>query len=166
MPFLDQLDVTSASPARDRSPIGRFRRRLANAIRVQIQLAQAEQEGRSLDLTKQRWVRSAPGAPKELKQITLRVRRWWWTDDAGKTYLSLRSGARLLEIAPGKKAIRIDEATELPEKLRILCEAVIAGELDACAKEIAPPTARAGKEKAQSAPKSPQAGKENAAKAH
>ena len=51
--------------------------------------------------------------------------------------MSLKYGAKPLEIAPGKKVIEIGEIGDLPVKLNILCEAVLAGELDACASAAA-----------------------------
>jgi len=133
MAVLDQLRITDASPRRDLSPTGRFRRRLVEALRLQIQLANADSAGVPLNRTRQRWVKTGEKGEKELRQVPVRLRRWWWQDDAGKTYLSLKYGARPLEIAPGKKAIEIGEIGDLPVKLNILCEAVLAGELDACA---------------------------------
>ena len=70
---------------------------------------------------------------KELREVSVRFRRWWWKDDAGKTFLTVRHGAKLLEIAPGKRAIEIGAFEDLAEKISILREAVRAGELDSCA---------------------------------
>ena len=118
-----------------------------------------------MNLTRQRWVRKEPGAEKQLTQLPVRVRRWWWKDDTGKTYLSLKSGSRLLEIAPGRKAIEIGDLAELPKKLEILCEAVMAGELDACATDVLRRVPDAKKEKPTASLKPAGLAKETA-KAH
>ena len=132
MAVLDQLKITNVTQKKDTSPVGRFRRRLVDALELQIDLAKADGSGVPLNRTRQRWVRNEPDGKKELRQVPVRLRRWWWKDDSGKVFLSLKHGARPLELAPGKKAIEIGSVDELPTKLAILCEAVRAGELDAC----------------------------------
>jgi hypothetical protein len=131
MAVLDQLTLAAATPKKDNTPLGRFRRRLVEALDVQLDIANADSAGTVFTRSRQRWVKNEAGG-KELVSVPVRFKRWWWKDDAGKTYLSLRSGARLLEIAPGKKAIEVGSITDLPAKLAILREAVCAGELDSC----------------------------------
>lgn len=53
-----------------------------------------------------------------------------WKDDAGTTFVAMKQGARLLEIAPGKRAIEVGPLEDLPGQLAIR-QAVVAGELDA-----------------------------------
>ena len=136
MPVLDQLKLSDASPRKDLSPVAQFRRRLVDALRVQIELAEADKVGVPLNRTRQRWIKNGTNGEKELTHVPVRLRRWWWRDDAGKTYVTLKYGAKPLEIAPGKKAIEIGDIGELSTKLEILCQAVLAGELDACASAI------------------------------
>ena len=131
MAVLDQLTLASATPKRDTTPAGRFRRRLLDAVDLQIEIAKADGAGTELKRTRRRWVKNEAGG-KELCSVPVRLRRWWWKDDAGKTYLSLRHGARLLEIAPGKQAIEVGAVEDLPAKLTVLREAVRSGELDGC----------------------------------
>jgi hypothetical protein len=133
MSVLNQFTLTNATPRKDNSPVGRFRRRLSDAISVQIDLAKAEISGEALNRTRQRWRTDPTTGANHLKTVPVRVRRWWWKDDAGKTFLTLKYGAKALEIAPGKSAIEIAVAEELPAKLELLLEAVRGGELDQCA---------------------------------
>jgi hypothetical protein len=133
MTVLSQFNISSATPQKDNSPIGRFRRRLTDAIGVQIDLAKAENSGETLSRTRQRWVKDPASGERQLKAIPIRVRRWWWRDGAGKTQIALRYGAKTLEIAPGKSAIEIGGLDELPAKLGLIREAILAGELDGCA---------------------------------
>ncbi len=51
----------------------------------------------------------------------------------------MKHGARLIEIAPGKKAIEVGPVNELPDKLTILRQAVVAGELDAAIGSLVTP---------------------------
>jgi TRAP-type mannitol/chloroaromatic compound transport system substrate-binding protein len=60
-----------------------------------------------------------------------RVKAWWWNGDNGKVCLSLRYGAKVMELAKGKAAIEISSTGELVPTLTILRDAVLSGELDA-----------------------------------
>jgi hypothetical protein len=131
MAMLDQLTLASATPKRDTTPIGRFRRRLIDGLDLQIEMAKADAAGADFRRNRQRWIKTETGG-KELREVPVRLRRWWWKDDSGTTYLALRHGAKLLEIAPGKRAIEVGLMEDLPGKLSILRDAVRAGELDAC----------------------------------
>ena len=53
MAVLDQLKLTNATPRREASPVERFRRRLVDAIQLQIELANADLAGRPLNLKRE-----------------------------------------------------------------------------------------------------------------
>ena len=55
---------------------------------------------------------------------------WWWTADNGKTCITLRYGAKVLEISKGKNAIETAGVAEVITSLQLLKAAVDAGELD------------------------------------
>jgi hypothetical protein len=42
--------------------------------------------------------------------VVSRPRAWFWTADDGKVYISLRYGARVIEIAKGKSAIEVGKS--------------------------------------------------------
>ena len=136
MAVLDQLKLTNV-PHRETSQVERFRRRLVDAIQLLIELANADLSGRPLNRTQQRWVRDKATGQKELREVPLRLRRWWWKDASGTIFVSLRYGAKPLELAPGKSAIEVAELEELPDKLSLVCEAVRGGELDGCRTKVA-----------------------------
>ena len=163
MAVLDQLTLSNAAPRRDTSPTGRFRRRIIEAIGLQIAMAEAEAKGTEFEPTRNRWIKNDAGV-KEQKKVPLRLTRWWWTDDTGVTHLAMRQGRRLLEIAPGKTSIEIGTLADLSGKLAILRDAVRAGELDGCMSD--PPTRQVKKtEKAGAAtPKKPSRRPEEAAR--
>ena len=152
MAVLDQLSLSNAAPQRDMSPIGRFRRKIIEAIDLQIAMAEAHAAGTDLKRTRKRWIKNDAGV-KELQEVPLRLRPWWWTDDVGTTFLAIRHGGRTVAIAPGKTAIEVGTADELAPKLAILRDAARAGELDGCRQEVArgvPKRAEKGGEKAAS----------------
>ena len=64
-------------------------------------------------------------------EVNKRIKQWWFTTDSGKLALSVRYGARLLELAKGKFAVELASEKELVPTLEIIKAAVLAGELDA-----------------------------------
>jgi hypothetical protein len=79
-------------------------------------------------------------------EVNKRIKQWWFTTDSGKLALSVRYGARLLELAKGKYAVELASEKELVPTLEIIKAAVLAGELDA-AIDVASNKLRAGFEK-------------------
>jgi hypothetical protein len=69
----------------------------------------------------------------QVKQVTVpkRVKAWWWKGDNGKTFLGVRYGNRMLELAKGKAAVEMANGKELISVLGTLRKAVEQGELDA-----------------------------------
>ena len=59
-----------------------------------------------------------------------RLKPWWWTDDKGKLCITVRYGARTLEIVEGKNAIETDSIADVIASLQVILSAVDAGELD------------------------------------
>ena len=65
-----------------------------------------------------------------LKEVPVRFLPWWWRDEAGKLMLTLRYGSKRIELKPGKPAIEVGEDAALVPTLKLIREAVAAGELD------------------------------------
>ena len=63
-------------------------------------------------------------------EYSRRVKPWWFTSSANKIALSIRYGAKVVEVAKGKNAIEVADLDELVTTLGVLKEAVAAGELD------------------------------------
>ena len=70
------------------------------------------------------------GAKRSIETVK-KVKQWWWTDGDGKLNLSVRYGAKVLELAKGKNAIEIASAAELVPTLAVIKQAVEDGSLDA-----------------------------------
>lgn len=58
------------------------------------------------------------------------MKGWWFTTDNGKTAISVRYGARVLELARGKFAVEIASPADLVPTLELIKTAIEAGELD------------------------------------
>jgi hypothetical protein len=64
-------------------------------------------------------------------EIPKRLKPWWWSSDSGKMCITVRYGARTLEVVDGKNAIETENIAGVITTLEVLRTAVDAGELDA-----------------------------------
>jgi hypothetical protein len=62
--------------------------------------------------------------------VPKKIKPWWWTDDTGKLCITVRYGARTLEIVEGKNAIETDSIADVITSLQVIRTAVDSGELD------------------------------------
>ena len=131
MSALAKLKLIASKRTAAANPVQNRRNKLAAKITEQIALATARQEGRSYAATKLRTLTDAETGERRTVEVAKRVKEWFWTNEAGKTVVSIRYGAKTLELAKGKNAIELTNASELVTTLETVREAVIAGELDA-----------------------------------
>lgn len=130
MSALSNLKLVVATKPTALSPALLRRNKLVAKISEQQALAQAQVDGTTYAPTKVKRIADDSG---EVKQVTVpkRVKAWWWKGDNGKTFLGVRYGNRMLELAKGKAAIEVANAKELVSILGTLRKAVEQGELDA-----------------------------------
>ena len=62
--------------------------------------------------------------------LPARVKAWWWAADNGKLCVTVKYGAKTIELAKGKTAVELASKDELVNVLETLKAAVDAGELD------------------------------------
>ncbi len=106
------------------------RNKLAKRLWEQAELAKAQQSGTQFTTTKFRSIVDPTTGLRKQVEVAKRVKQWWFTADNGKLALSVRYGARLLELAKGKYAVEVASEKELVPTLEIIKAAVLAGELD------------------------------------
>jgi hypothetical protein len=94
-------------------------------------LAKAEQAGTQYQPTKLCTVKDAATGESRKVEIPKRIKAWWWSSDNGKLCITVRYGARTLEVIEGKNAIENDSIAGVVTTLEVLRSAVDAGELDA-----------------------------------
>ena len=107
------------------------RNKLAKRLWEQAELAKAQQAGTQFTATKFRTVVENDTGLRRQVEVNKRVKQWWFTTDSGKLALSVRYGARILELAKGKYAVELASEKELVPTLEIIKAAVLNGELDA-----------------------------------
>ena len=129
MSVIAKLKLVASKRERNLSPIILRRNKLAAKLEEQLQLAQAQKEGRLYAPKRIKNVTNAEGE-RVAVETTKRVKEWYWTTPANKINLCVRYGSKTLELSKGKNAIELSTGDELLATLSMLKEAVIAGELD------------------------------------
>jgi len=131
MSHLTSLKLIAGTRQQGTNPKEARRMKLCSKIDEQIRLAQGQQAGTPYQPIKLRVVQDPITAERKTIEVPKRLKPWWWTADNGKTCITLRYGAKVLEISKGKNAIETAGVTEVITSLQLLKEAVGAGELDA-----------------------------------
>ena len=129
MSALATLKLSAAKKSQSTSPASLRRNKLSKKIWEQIELAKAQATGSTFTTSRFRNIKNDDGTSRSV-ELHKRVRAWWWTAENGKLALSLRYGARVIEIAKGKSAIEVGQASDLIPTLELLKKAVDGGELD------------------------------------
>ena len=131
MSGLSALKLVQAKRQAGNSPKHDRRKKLSNKLHEQIQLAKAEQAGTQYLPTKLRTVKDEVTGESRKVESPKRLKPWWWPSDGGKLCITVRYGARTLEVIEGKNAIETDSIAGVVTTLEVLRSAVDAGELDA-----------------------------------
>jgi hypothetical protein len=97
----------------------------------QIQLAKAQQSGAEFSPLRVRTVKDEATGLSSKVEVPKKLKPWWWTDEKGKLCVTIRYGARILEIVEGKNAIETDSIADVITSLQVIRTAVDSGELDA-----------------------------------
>ena len=130
MSALTQLKLVAAKRPTQLSPIAQRRNKVVKRIAEQIELAKAVADGRTYAPLKLRTVKDDETGETKTIETAKRVKAWWWNADNGKLVLSLRYGAKVIDLAKGKSAIELASTDELVPTLSLLRDAVMNGELD------------------------------------
>lgn len=139
MSYLSKLNVTQLKRPQALSPTEQRRLKLIAKLEEQLALAQAQAEGKRYVVTKPSWSRDETGAKIRVQRERM-VKPWWFADGAG-VVLVVRYGARIMELAKGKRAININTLAMLPGALNTLISAVKSGELDLAIEQVLADTA-------------------------
>jgi hypothetical protein len=137
MTALANLKLVNAKRPVQLSPVVQRRNKVAKRIYEQIELAKSKLEGKAFSPTRLRTVKDAETGLNKTVNVPKRVKEWWFTSDSGKLCVSLRYGAKVVEIAKGKTAVELTGEKELVGTLEVLKKAVESGELDAQIEAVA-----------------------------
>ena len=130
MTILSKLTLSDASPRERTDPIVRNRAKLIEQLNVQIAAAECAVNDEEYLHSVRQWVRVEGEADKQLVTKAVPVRHWWWTSKSGKVMVALRRGNRVIDLGNGRQSVEVGELNQLPDVLKTLRDAVLAGELD------------------------------------
>ncbi len=130
MSGLNALKFTNRKRQQGNSPQQARRQKLSVKLEEQIQLAKAQQSGTEYAPTKIRTIKDEATGESRKVEVPKKLMPWWWSDDKGKLCISVRYGARTLEIVEGKNAIETDSIADVITSLQVIRTAVDSGELD------------------------------------
>jgi hypothetical protein len=130
MSILSSLKIVTSKKSKGLPPLIQRRNKLSNRLYEQIQLAQAQKEGRIYAPAHLKNVVDKETGERKTVERTKRVREWWHINDAGKINIVVKYGSKQIELGKGKNAVEVSSGDELIKVLEILKSAVEAGELD------------------------------------
>jgi len=130
MSGLSALKFVASKQQQGSSPKHARRLKLSNKLHEQIQMAKAIQAGTEFVPVKIRSVRDQETGETRKLEIPKRLKPWWWASENGKMCITVRYGARTLEVIEGKNAIETENIAGVITTLEVLRTAVDAGELD------------------------------------
>ena len=93
-------------------------------------MAKAQQSGTEFSPVRVRTVKDEVTGQSRKVEVPKKLKPWWWTDEKGKLCITVRYGARTLEIVEGKNAIETDSIADVITSLQVIRSAVDSGELD------------------------------------
>ena len=131
MSGLNALKLVQAKREKGTSPQHARRQKLSTKLAEQIQLAKAQQSGAEFSPVRVRTVKDEATGQSRKVEVPKKLKPWWWTDEKGKLCITVRYGARTLEIVEGKNAIETDNIADVITSLQVIRTAVDSGELDA-----------------------------------
>ncbi len=131
MSGLSALKFVANKPLQGNDPKHARRQKLSNKLHEQIQMAKAIQAGTEFVAVKIRSVRDQETGETRKVEVPKRLKPWWWPSENGKLCITVRYGARTLEVVEGKNAIETDNIAGVITTLELLRTAVDEGELDA-----------------------------------
>lgn len=130
MSALQSLKLIAAKKS-VQTPSAIKRHKLATKLQEQIELIQAQQEGRAYLATRIQWTNDAETGARVAVEVSKRVREWFWSADGGKFNAVIKYGASTLSLGKGgKNAIEVADFNELVAAFSAVKSAVLAGELD------------------------------------
>ena len=127
---LAALKFTTAKKPTQVLPVQSRRNKLIGRIDEQIALATALAEGRVYAPSKTKVVIDEVSGEQRSVETAKRMKQWWFTADNGKIALTVRYGAKVLELVKGKNAIEVASTSELVKIFELVKAATAAGELD------------------------------------
>jgi hypothetical protein len=131
MGALDKLNLVIAVKTTSKNPQQHRRNKFATKLDEQIKLATARLGGDSYTAKKlKRFIDNETGEVRTV-ETAKRVKEWWWYGDNGKLLLSVRYGAKIIDLGKNKNAVEVADLQGVVDAFTAIKQAVLNGELDA-----------------------------------
>lgn len=127
---LSTLKLTAARKSRTLPDVVKRRNKLLQKLGEQRELAEALAQGQRYAPKRLRSMRDAQTGVRIVKEVCVRIKPWFWTDERGQTLLAVNYGSKQIELQKGKTAIDVGSADNLVMVLETVIAAVKSGELD------------------------------------
>jgi hypothetical protein len=106
------------------------RNKLLQKLNEQRDLAAALQDGQHYAPRRLRSLRDVDTGARVVKEVSVRIKPWFWTGEKGECLLAINYGSKQIELQKGKSAIDVGTAANLVTVLETVISAVKSGELD------------------------------------
>jgi len=131
MSVLANLKLVTSKRSPTASPVVVRRNKLANKIDQQIELCTAQKSGQTYAPKVLKTFINKDTGDRYTTEVTKRVKEWFFIDADGKLNLSIKYGAKTLNLnKKGANAIQVKDGDELIATLQSLKKAALSGELD------------------------------------
>ena len=134
MGHLNALNITALKARMPKTLAEQRRAKLISKLEEQRALADAQLAGQQHVVMKQVWAKDAEGNRTRV-QREKQIKAWWWKDGDALA-MTIRYGSLPLELARGKRGLRLDSIAAVPAAIATVIEAVKAGELDAAMESV------------------------------
>jgi hypothetical protein len=130
MSTLNSLKLVTAVKPQQMPDVVKRRYKLSNKLWEQIQLAKSQINNEPFSITKMKTVKNIDTGTSETIAVNKRIRPWWFNSEAGALCITIKYGAKVIELAKGKPSIELANKDQLISTLELVKKAVEAGELD------------------------------------
>ena len=128
--ILNTLKLTAAHKTRALPDVVKRRNKLLQKLAEQRDLAAALQEGQHYAPKRLRSLRDPDTGARVVKEVSVRIKPWFWTGEKGECLLAINYGSKQIELQKGKTAIDVGTTENLVTVLETVITAVKSGELD------------------------------------
>ncbi len=141
MTVLTNLKLVASKKHSTVSPIVQRRNKLIAKLHEQIELCEAQRDGRIYAPKRLKTYTNKQSGERMTVEAVKRVKEWFWISESGKINLAIKYGAKTLSLnKKGANAIEIANGEELINTLKDLKSATLNGELDDAINEISTAT--------------------------
>lgn len=141
MTVLTNLKLVASKKHLTVSPIVQRRNKLVAKLHEQIELCEAQRDGRIYAPKRLKTYTNKQSGERMTVEAVKRVKEWFWIGDSGKINLAIKYGAKTLLLnKKGANAIEIANGEELINTLKELKSATMNGEFDDAINEVSSAT--------------------------